>query len=262
MPNPKSAEMVHKALAALERGEVERARVTAQAAVRADNGNAAAFSVLGVTLVREAKPEQATEAFRKAVFLAPTDARIAFNLAAHQFALGNIRQARDVVVECLKDDPAFEEGKALLKRIDEQQHEGTVEFILPEVTLPQWEPVEGEEPHVLPFMRGMERSWTRVGWAFVAVALIAMIGLLLFQPFIMSAVDKGAGTPPIEFKRDAGSILTIFLLVVSGIFSIVWMLVDIVDRKMRLVWLVPAVACCTCGLHGLPHALYMFMRRT
>jgi hypothetical protein len=43
--------------------------------------------------------------------------------------------------------------------------------------------------------------------------------------------------------------------------SFLWMLIDVVDKRMRIVWMVPSVVCCACGMHAVPHALYMFMRR-
>ncbi len=257
-----SKSLLQTALQAFDTGDIPASQRAVEAAIDRDNGNADAFALQGVILARKGEAEAATEAFRKSLMLAPTDPKSAYNLAAHMFAMGNQRMARDIVLESLKDDPDFAPSKTLLDRIDSQTEGGEVPFFLPSLIQIESEEVDSGEPHVLPFMRGMERSWTTVGWVFVGVALIASIGVVVFQPFILQDVAKGENKSPMSFKADPGSIATIFLLIVSAVFSIVWMLVDVVDKKMRIVWLVPIVSCCTCGMHSIPHALYMLMRRT
>jgi tetratricopeptide (TPR) repeat protein len=262
MARTDSKALLANAIQAFDNGDIPAAKTAIEALLTADNGNADAHSLHGAILAREGEQEKSTEAFRKALMLRPTDPKSAYNLAAHTFAMGNNRMARDIVLESLKDDPDFAPAKILLDRIDSNAEPGPVPFILPGVRQPQLEAVEGGEPHVLPFMRGMERSWTTIGWVFTGVALVAAIGVLIFQPFILIEVAKGENKSPISFKGDPGSVATIFLLIVSGVFSIMWMLIDVIDKKMRIVWLVPVVSCCTCGMHAVPHALYMLMRRT
>ncbi|MEZ0325722.1 MAG: tetratricopeptide repeat protein [Fimbriimonas sp.] len=261
MARPNSSERLRAAIDAFDRGDIREARSSIEAVLKADNGNADAFSLQGVILARAGEREAATEAFRKALMLAPTDPKSAYNLAAHIYAMGNLRMARDIVVESLKDDPIFAPSRALLDRIDANES-GEVQFFLPQLKSAETEAIEAAEPHVLPFMRGMERSWATIGWIFVGVDLLAAIGVLIYRPFVIVEVARGENKSPMSFKTDPGSVATIFLLVVSAVFSIVWMLIDVIDKKMRIVWLVPVVSCCTCGMHGLPHALYMLMRRT
>ncbi|HSI72362.1 MAG TPA: tetratricopeptide repeat protein [Fimbriimonas sp.] len=260
MPSSKSVEHLKAAIAAFEQGDLVTARQRTEAAIKRDNGNAHAFSVLAILLVREGKPELATEAFRKALFMSPGDPRNAYNLAAHTFALGDYWQARTIVVESLKDDPNFALSKALLERIDAGNPEGTVEFSLPDISRIEVEQVQSEG-HALPFMFGMDRPWTAAGWIFVGIAVIAGASNLVFQPLLMTAAKTGAQNPPLNIKSDAASMVTILLMSLSGLLSFLWMLIDVVDKRMRIVWMVPSVVCCACGMHAVPHALYMFMRR-
>jgi hypothetical protein len=211
-------------------------------------------------LVKEGKPNLATEAFRKALFLAPGDPRNAYNLAAHTFALGDYWQSRKIVVESLKDDPTFEPSKALLERIDAGDPEGTVEFSLPDIGKIEVERVS-QQSHALSFMHGMDRAWTTIGWIFVGLAVVAGACNLIFQPLLAEAAKTGAKNPPLNLKSDPASMLTILLMSLSGMASFLWMLIDVVDKRMRIVWMVPSVVCCACGMHAVPHALYMFMRR-
>jgi hypothetical protein len=90
---------------------------------------------------------------------------------------------------------------------------------------------------------------------------VAAICMFVFQPFPTptGGVDLKSLPPP---KQGFWPMLTIFLLALSGISSFMWTLVDLVDRKLRLVWIVPLIACCACGLQAIPHALYMLMRKS
>lgn len=57
-------------------------------------------------------------------------------------------------------------------------------------------------------------------------------------------------------------VVSIFLLVFSGIAGFGWMLVDLVDRRKRFVWILPMLVCVFLqALHALPLALYLFIGR-
>jgi tetratricopeptide (TPR) repeat protein len=254
MPKSKAHEHIRESAAALDAADFEKAQVEAERAIAADQGLADAYTLHGIALARQGKEESATGAFRKAFMLQPLTPRHGYNLGAHLFAQAQYWDARKAISEALKDDPDFAPAKDLLARIDEQRYGGEVEFVVPEIRSAQVEMALEGEPHVLSFMSGMEKPWTSLGWIFVAIAAVAAICFVGYRPI------------PLDFKQplktDIASIVTVFLLVVSGISSIMWMLIDVVDRKLKLLWLVPTIVCCTAGFHAVPHALYMLMRKT
>lgn len=258
MPDRDALNLLSLAIEALQADDLPRARLGCEEAIRQDSQYAEAFSVYGVVLAEQQDKEAALAAFHQAVLLAPTTARYSYNLAAHQYVLQDFRASFQSVNEALKDDPTFAPAVQLNNWIESQIYGEKIDFVLPKVTR-----VFGEQStqrvHGLSFMSGMERPWRIAGWCFVVLSLLAGICFYVFQPFPEPSTTGGK----LDFgvTNTAGAMVTVFLLAVSGVLSSVWMLIDIVDRKVRLIWMIPSVACCSCGLHAVPQALYMWMQK-
>ena len=247
--------------AALDEGNLERTLSEAELAIQADNSLADGFTFQGIALAHLNQKEAATNAFRKALMLDPNRPRHAYNFGAHLFAQGDYWAARKAVSESLKDDPSFGPAKGLLARIDEKQYEGTVLFVAPDVNRPQPEEVEPRPRQTFGFMAGMERPWTFLGWFFVVLGLATAICVVVYNPIPQGMTLPGAKGGVAPLKSGIGPQITVFLMALSGISTLTWILIDIVNKKHKLVWMVPSIALCTCGFHAVPHALYMLMRK-
>ncbi len=260
MPSINAKESIWRSTTALQSGNLEEAKRHAEIAIELDAGSAEAFSLYGVILTRTREDEAATDAFRKAFMLQPNEARHSYNLAAHLYARGDEQGAADMLRQSLNASPGNMMAGSLKDRMAKPRTQEPVELDLPGIVEHQGEAVESQDAHALKFMRDMEVPWTATGWAFVILGYIVVLMLIVFNPFVLP-VGQGAdaGLPTLSPKPSG--IVTMFLWVMSGVLSFFWMLVDVVDRKMKLVWLVPMVACCSCGFYAAPHTLYMLMRR-
>lgn len=257
MPPPDAHASLCLAIAALERGDNETAISEAKRALQHNRNLATGATILGIALSRSGKADLAKAALKQAFKIEPNNPRHGYNLAVHLLAAGDDWAARTAVSEALKDDPDFGPGKTLLERIDSQQREDPLDFIVPLVP-PSPDP--SIAAHGLPFMAGMEKPWTTIGWIFTALAVVAATCMVIYRPFVDSAPTETAKAA-FALRPGPGPMFSVFMLTISGICSIMWVLIDLVDRKFKLVWIVPTIVCCTCGFHCVPQTLYMFMRR-
>lgn len=89
---------------------------------------------------------------------------------------------------------------------------------------------------------------------------VADNGEVQVYPLGYSLIGGKEGGAPL--KTSAMGMISLFVIVFSGLAGVVWMLADIVDRRKRFVWLLPMAICPVLGvLHALPLALYLFFAR-
>lgn len=122
-----------------------------------------------------------------------------------------------------------------------------------------------------PSLLGLGVAWTRVGYGVLALSIVAFVLWQTVHPVLQAT--KGAPIPEgyrLMANKDGGLLLrastlgmvSVFLLVFSGLAGFVWTLADLVDRRRRFVWILPVVICVFLqGLHALPLALYVFYGR-
>jgi tetratricopeptide (TPR) repeat protein len=213
--------------------------------------------VRGIAHAQSGNEEEAVAAFRKALMLQPNEPRYSYNIAVLRFANGDLDGARTAVREARKVDPSFEPGTVLEDRIATNDRSSPVNFLIPEEGGDFPELFPEAQDHAIPIMRGLDRPWTMIGWAFVALALVAGAMYLIYRP--IGVAQKMFAQSPMT--KTPGAEATVFVLLVSDILTGLWMLIDIVDRKQRLIWLIPYVVCCSAGMHAFPQLLYMAMRK-
>jgi tetratricopeptide (TPR) repeat protein len=245
---------------AFQNGDLDRSLLGADEAIRLDSKYPEAHSIRGIVLANQGKSDEALAALSQAVRLAPTVPRYTYNLAAHQYVRKDFRGAWKSSAEALRDDPKFAPAIRLQEWIEAQDYDHTVDFDLPRVTRVASETPTPGPGHALFFMAGMERPWKIAGWCFVALGVVTAICMLVYQPFQAPSEDAKKQVM-FNLVDSPQAMVTVFLLAISGVLSLMWMLIDIVDRRARLVWLIPSIACCTCGMHALPQALYLMMHK-
>lgn len=260
MPKQEVITLVSLAIESVQNDNLERGLRAADEAIQLDATYAEAHSARGVILAAKGESRAALASFKSAHKLARTAPRYSYNLAAQQYVLKDFRAAYNAAREALKDDPKFEKAIRLQEWIDAQDYDQTVTFDIPKVTrVVDEKPVPGPG-HALPFMVGMEQPWRIAGWAFVAIGVLAAIMNIVFQP-IMPPAENAKDQVMFNLAQTPGAMAAVFLMTISGVLTLMWMMIDIVDRKARLIWMIPAVVLCTCGMHALPQALYMGMRK-
>ena len=130
------------------------------------------------------------------------------------------------------------------------------------------------EPTTPPSTLGLGPAWTRIGYGVLALAVVALLGLVFVRPAF--ALPAGGSVPP-GYRLIAGNdvakeggmvvrasvlgVVALFAWIFSALATFVWTLVDVIDRKKRFVWLIPLSVCPFTGLHFIPLALYLFFGR-
>ena len=81
----------------------------------------------------------------------------------------------------------------------------------------------------------------------------------------MPAGGEAKGLPILggmAINSDPLSAFMIFLLVTVAILSALWMVTDMLDRRARVLWIIPFIPfCCLCAMPGVGQGLYMGLGR-
>lgn len=226
-------------------GKPEEALVAARHLGEEDPTDAEAFQIQGLALARLGETEEATQALRHALKLSPHEGKHHYNLASHLANLGQMDEAREEARQAASLAPEHAEAVHLLDVL-----EGRAEL-------------KPQTPHLLPWMRGRELLWTRIGQVLMGLATIVAISLFAHPPAAPTGKQMPKGQlPDVALRTDSISQLIVFLLIVSALSTFLWMIVDIVDRRKRFSWIVPLLICGMMGLNIVPLAMYFFIGRT
>jgi hypothetical protein len=225
-------------------GKPEEALTAARHLGEEDPTDAEAFQIQGLALARLGEGEEATRALRQAVKLSPDEGKHHYNLASHLANLGQMDEALWEAKQAVRVAPQHAEAVHLLDVL-----EGRTEL-------------KPQTPHLLPWMRGKEQLWTRIGQVLMGLATVVAISMFAHPPAAPTGkqVPKGQ-LPDVALRTDSLSQTLIFLLIVSALSTFVWMIVDIVDRRKRFSWIVPLFICGMMGLNIVPLAMYFFIGR-
>lgn len=225
-------------------GKPEEALAAARHLGEEDPTDAEAFQIQGLALARLGESEEATQAMRRAVKLSPDEGKHHYNLASHLANIGQMDEAVWEAKQAVRLAPGHTDAVHLLDVL-----EGRAEM-------------KPQTPHLLPWMRGKEALWNRVGQVIMGLATVVAISMFVHPPAAPTGkqVPKGQ-LPDVALRTDSLSQALIFLLIVSALATFVWMIVDIVDRRKRFSWVVPLFICGMMGLNIVPLAMYFFIGR-
>jgi hypothetical protein len=121
---------------------------------------------------------------------------------------------------------------------------------------------EQQNVHTLGFVENMGTAWVVIGWVLAAMSLVSMVwGLAVAFPMIQEMLNNpGAGPQPNMF--NLGSPGQTILSWVSILGMLIWMILDISDRRGNYLWLLPQVLCgCCCGLGFVTLPVYILAGR-
>ena len=101
--------------------------------------------------------------------------------------------------------------------------------------------------HNLEFVEKMGGNWVTLAWGIVAAWwAITVLQIVMGLPQIMASVQSPGTTPPMALGNPIVSILGYAI----GFGALIWMILDLIDRKGNWLWFV-LVFCC-CGLVTMP----------
>lgn len=228
------------AIHSIRAGKAEDALTTAKYLADEDATDAEAFQIQGLALAKLDRDPESVVALREAFRLAPTDVRHAYNLAGQLANMGQLEEARQLVREALRLDPTYADAQRLNASLSGESA------------------VALSENHMLKFLKGRERGWKATAFALMGLGAILTVLMLINFP---AAPVPGGGKSDIALKTDALSQITVLIYLISTPTTFLWMIVDLVDKQKRLIWLVPLTVCGVLGFNFAPLTLYYFVGR-
>ena len=208
------------------------------------------YELRGIALAQLGRVDEATISLRRATMLDPTDPETFYNLAVQLFDEGDHLEAAVAAREALKLDPNHSGAAETLAKSEAQAGEAPFEAdgqLLPPDPKSIRRGMDDGGVHTL----GLGPQWTAVGYAVLAICLASTLLLVFHSPFQSNWT----------LKHDSLSVLAVFCYVFQGLLAVVWMLCDIVDRRERLLWLLPIWICGFSALPVLPLGLYIYVSR-
>jgi len=243
----------------------------------------------GIALANLNRRDDATQAFRRALAIAPLNSKALYNYALHLYESGDLVQAESVIGTLLESQPNHASGLDLRAVIRSERTEPDPAPVETEVApVPEIAPVELDRQdsafaHGLPvaptaigyvrpsasddqprlsYIESAQPWWDRGAWA------VAVASMGLTAPRIASLVHMFSETGG-KISRDA--FMTAFwaggnpilgwirFLVMAG--TIVWMAMEVMNRRKQPSWLVAATIAGFLGMEWAVLAVYLLVGR-
>lgn len=245
-------------IALLQQGRLARALESLDSAAALDETNGVVQMLRGMALSQMGKLEEATAAFEAGTQLSPEDPKAFYNLGVHLSDLGQKPEALAAAQKAVELSPDYSEALTLVERLG-----GKVSRPASRSGGGQGATREGyalTSVHSLAFIEGLGKGWTVVGWVVVGLAMFVGIMRVVHNPLeVPSNVNDPNGR--IGLKTDPLSMIVVFSYVISVLLSLVFLSLDMIDRRSRFIWILPMFACFICGFHAVPLGLYMLTSR-
>lgn len=119
--------------------------------------------------------------------------------------------------------------------------------------------------HSLQFVANMGKTWDTIAWVLVVSLLaIFVVSLILNLGMYMEMFNN-----PEAFQRmgalGMGTTAAQLILSIVGILArlaaLVWMIMELSDRRGNWLWLLPYILCCCCGVDWLVMGIYLLAGR-
>lgn len=284
-------QFTQQATQSLQSGQFGQALELVDQAITLDPTDAEAHVLRGICLAQLSRPQEATAAFRRATEIAPTNPKAFYNLAVHQYMLGQKSEALSAANQALRLDPAHAGARDLASRMQgeiggpatqqtplQSPSPRQAEMAPPPGTgftgaamsppseiagpLPQAPYLrsgyEQSFAHSLPFVANMGKLWVAIGWMLSALSLLAVVwGFVELWPQVQRLFEN-PDNPPTNF----GSVGLNLLSYGNILAMLIWMILDLVDRKGNFLWLLPQILCGSCcGLGFVTLPVYLLAGR-
>lgn len=118
----------------------------------------------------------------------------------------------------------------------------------------------------IPAIDRLGTTWTIIGWTIIVLSLAyTLYSVAVMGPQILDFMRQmSAGKDPNTLSKELQGKIPIWVSVVSWIItlsSLGWSILDVVNRRGNMLWLLPFI-CCTCGgMQWLVLPIYMVTAR-
>ncbi|HWD40853.1 MAG TPA: tetratricopeptide repeat protein [Fimbriimonas sp.] len=233
----------------LAQAKSEEALEVAESELQSYPDDARLTMLHGIALSGVGRIDEGTAALRKATALAPTDPETFHNLAVQLLDQGDKIEAAHAARQAIKLDPNHAGALETLRKCECEPGEADFKAVGKTIEPPIGSIRTGPDDPV-PHLIGLGKAWTNGGYVLLGLCFLQALLLLIHSPYTTTGL-----------RADNLSIFVVFAWITTGLLVMSWMIFDVIDRKMRFVWLLPIFICGLTGLVGLPLAFYMFVGR-
>lgn len=260
-----AAKCIERASTLIQAGNPQVASEELRQAILYSPKNAGAYLLLGVALSQMGHAAESETAFRRAIQLDDASPKARYNLAVHQYAQGEMRNALATAREAIEADPSHARSKELVERIEQELglEPGALPATTPAGNPNPLQPRPGYEPNqttAMPMVERLGPVWVAFGW------------LIAFLSFAGLALTLNAAAPHFNSNLNAQALMNAiqtmpgytFLQALhfsSVILAIVWISVDAIHRGGNLFWLLPQAICGCVGFTWIVVPLYILLGR-
>ena len=264
MSTESSKQLIIKATEALKLRKNSDALKLLDQAVELTPDLAEIYSLRGIAFAQTGRAEAATESFRKATMLEPSASSF-YNLAAHQFNIGDKAESLETVEESLKLDPNYPDAKTLMAIIAGVAAEPEFSangLRLEPTALARKRRYGFGRKHLFAVLAENQEPWVYLGWLVVALSIVSIIVFKFNFPFAAPKTpDPKSELMGFKPKDSFGAFATIGFFVTMILASMIWTSLDLIDRRGRALWMIPMMICCFLFLPFIPQSLYMAIGR-
>lgn len=309
----------------LQSGQAQQALELIGQAIELNDHDSEAYVLKGIALAQMQRNDEATEAFRNAISCGPSNPKAYFNLAVHQYGLGNKVEAESIAREAVRLDPSHSGAKDLVSRITRELNPDIVTptgkvredapnlqnpndpFSAPATgsappsgqpgAPPSGGPSQGAPPpggaqppsgqpyippgsyerpgyntrsvHSMAFIENMGKGWDTFGYVLAGLNIVLFIIVFAGTFSVMMEAFRNPeafqGRQSGFFAMEGISPLMMALSMVARVIqliSLVWMIMELADRRGNWLWLLPFILCCCCGLPGVIMPIYIWKGRS
>lgn len=309
MSEEQAKQFLEQATQSLQSGQFQQALDLAEQSITMKETDEA-FILKGISLSQLGRPDEATQALRRAITLGAYNPKAYYNLAVHYYAQGQKNEALEMAREAVRIDSKHAGARDLVTRIEaESMPAQTVQAPRIDEPVPPagqaTPPGQGAPPmtgpvqpgpsapggglnapyqsppppggyyrpgyetsgvHSLQFVANMGKTWDAIAWVLVAVsACVFVVSLIMFLPMYTEMFRNPESMQRMSqmggFGGGAASIVLQLCSWAAMLGSLVWMILELSDRRGNWLWLLPYILCCCCGFHWVVLGIYLLTGR-
>jgi tetratricopeptide (TPR) repeat protein len=266
--------LTEQATQALQRGQHSQAVQLADQAISLDPTDADSHILKGIALSQLRDGNGAVDAFRQAISLNPHNGKAFYNLAVHYYSAGEMPRALEMAREAVRVEPSHAQARELAGRI-EQETGSAADRELPSappgqsISAPAAPMQPGayyrgevygyEQPlHSIRMIESLGRVWDGIGIGLIVVGAAFFTYNIVTGLHTYGQIVGNLGQYMNSQENFGVAMFTGAVGLVIRLVNLIWLLMDLLDRRNTMLWLLPSLIACCCGLEWVVSLIYYF----
>ena len=258
MADEQAKQFLEQAAQSMQGGQFTQALELAEQAISKEPTNADAHLLRAVALSQGNQPQAAREAFESAIEIAPHNAKIRYNFAVHLYSQGKKLEALGMAQEATRLDSTHAAAREMALRIEAESGYALESApALSPAAASAWAQVPSKEVtveqklpaiHTIRLVESLGGIWLGLGWALPLLQLGYWIFAVVMFGRLPTSFDlMGEGPTGVSLGLSA--------------FMLLYLAVDIKDRKGNWLWLLPLILCGCCSATWVALPIYLLAAR-